>query len=384
MERVTASTFTICDAEITFLQFDLAAHALRARLWAALSECDELVGLENVARQTFFLSDKADAAELERVVKEVYGLPAPVTTCVHQPPAQGHAVSCELWAFASEATLHRGRHVTWSDTPAARWGFVGGMATADREPIGSGVRRMLSEAQNELHAAGMDFAQTVRTWYYIGDLLGARGDGTRYDRFNAARNAFYRDKWPNLCLSPASTGIGMNTDRIAFEALLLSPRDDGAEVAWVDNPLQTQPYHYELQKPRSGNPSFSRGAAFRHDGAALLFVSGTASIRGSRVIHVGDVAAQTEATIENIATLLAGGSLEDMQQLRVYIKRRDDLEIVRDCCRSHLPDVPCVYSIADVCRPECLVEIEGIHATPAPVCAADSPVMAAGGTRGLR
>ena len=47
------------------------------------------------------------------------------------------------------------------------------METAESEPPGEGLGRVLSEAERELHRAGLSLAQMVRTWYYIGDILGA-------------------------------------------------------------------------------------------------------------------------------------------------------------------------------------------------------------------
>ena len=284
MAQITTKTLLTADANITFVTFDLEGRALPARLRDTLLECDRLVGLDNVARQTFFLSRKADPEKLAHVIEQAYDRPAPVTSYVSQPPAEGHAVSCELWAFPSGATLQRGRHVTAVSTPAGKWGFVGGMESTEDEPPGRSVQRILGEAQQELRRAGMALAQMVRTWYYIGDILGTRGKGSRYAQFNAARNEFYRSNWPDLCRSPASTGIGMNTDRVAFEGLLVSPVGDSPRVRWIDNPLQTPPHLYEGQTGPDCNPSFSRAAAVRLGNAAVLFISGTASIRGSDVI----------------------------------------------------------------------------------------------------
>jgi len=359
---IITKTLTTGDADITFMTFDLEGRGLWAHLAEALSECDRLAGLDHVARQTFFVSQRADPAELAQVIEKAYGRPTPVTSYVSQPPAEGHAVSCEMWAFSSPAQLKRAQYVTSASMRTAKWGFVGGLATAESESPGRGVHRILSEARDELCLAGLAFEQMVRTWYYIGDILGAGEEESRYDQFNAARNEFYRDMWPDLCRSPASTGIGMNTHRIAFEGLLVSPESDRAQISWIDNPLQTPPFLYESQADPDSNPSFSRAAAVGLADTVLLFISGTASIRGSDVVHPDDAAAQTEATVENIAALIAGGTLDDMQQLRIYIKRPKDLERVRDCCRAHLPDVPCAYLIADVCRAECLVEIEGVAA----------------------
>ena len=367
-------TFSFSDFAVTFLTFDIQGPAFHAQLLDALFECDRLVGLANVARQTFFLSQAVDCSELIPILGQAYGRPTPVTSCVYQPPAEGHLLSCELWAFSSEAAPQRGQCVSTVFTPTATWGFAGGMEIAGDEPPGKGLSRILSEARHELHRGGLSLARMVRTWYYIGDILGTGERESPYDRFNAARNECYRTNWPDLCRSPASTGIGMRTNRIAFEGLFFSNEGDGAQVSWIDNPLQTSPYLYNNGGKQSRKPSFSRAAAVRFADAVMLFISGTASIRGSEVLFPGDPEAQTHVTIENIATLIGadnlagrhgfprGAALDDLQEFRVYLKRPDDLDVVRDCCRRYLPAVPHTYLIADVCRPELLVEIEGVAA----------------------
>lgn len=374
MRLTPKKSFSICDAEITFLTFEVQGVPCRAQLLEALAECDRLVGLGNVARQTFFLSQEVDPAEVMATIEQVYDRPAPATSYVHQPPAGGHALSCELWAFSPEARVQRGEHVTSVFTRTATWGFVGGMEIAEAEAPGKGVSRILGEAQHELHRTGLTLAHMVRTWYYIGDILGTGERETPYDRFNAARNEVYSNNWPDLCRSPASTGIGMGTHRIAFEGLLLSCEGNGSGVSWIDNPLQTPPYLYKDQARPDCNPSFSRAAAVRFANAVVLFISGTASIRGSDVISPEDPEAQTRITIENMATLIGsdnlvdghgfsrGATLDDMQGFRVYLKRPEDLDVVRDCCRRHLPPVPHTYIVADVCRAGLLVEIEGVAA----------------------
>ncbi|MFH0965228.1 MAG: hypothetical protein V2A58_14605 [Planctomycetota bacterium] len=367
-------TFRARDVDITFLTFEIEGPAFRAQLLEALAECDRVVGLANVARQTFFLSQDLDRSQLVPVVEEAYAAPLPATTFVCQPPAGGAALSCELWAFSSEATLQRRRHVTTAFTPSATWGFVGGMETDETEPPAKSLARMLSEANQELHRAGLSLSHMVRTWYYIGEILGDGEKDSPYERFNAARNELYRTCWPDLVRSPASTGIGMRSRRIAFEGLFLSHGGNGCRLSWIDNPLQTPPHLYARSTKAACNPSFSRAAAVRFADAALLFISGTASIRGSEVIAPDDPEAQTKITIENIATLLGkdnlvdghglprGATLEDLLEFRVYLKRPGDLDVVRVCCQRFLPAVPHTYLVADVCRPEFLVEIEGVAA----------------------
>ena len=104
----------------------------------------------------------------------------------------------------------------------------------------------------------------------------------------------------------------------------------------------------------------------------MILVSGTASITRSETQHQGDAAAQTKETLANIEALISepnlsrhglpgfGASLHHLAVARVYIKRGDDYATVRAVCETCLGPVPVTYTIADVCRPQLLVEIEGI------------------------
>jgi len=60
----------------------------------------------------------------------------------------------------------------------------------------------------------------------------------------------------------------------------------------------------------------------------------------------------------------AGATLRDMVLARVYVKRQEDYEKARAICKARLGELPVTYAMADVCRPDLLVEIEGIAFTP--------------------
>ncbi|GIX50355.1 MAG: hypothetical protein KatS3mg132_549 [Limisphaera sp.] len=103
-----------------------------------------------------------------------------------------------------------------------------------------------------------------------------------------------------------------------------------------------------------------------------VWISGTASIVGEQVVHAGDARAQTEETVDNIAALLSrenfarhgwrgiGLGLQDLVSARVYVKEVGAFRACREVCARRLPDCPTVYVQADICRPELLVEIEGV------------------------
>jgi len=102
------------------------------------------------------------------------------------------------------------------------------------------------------------------------------------------------------------------------------------------------------------------------------WISGTASIVNSETRYPGDVEKQTEQTIDNIERLIApdnfalhgvagaGASLSDVAKIRVYIKRAEDLAKCRAVCQRRFGKVPVIYALADICRPDLLVEIEGV------------------------
>jgi enamine deaminase RidA (YjgF/YER057c/UK114 family) len=139
----------------------------------------------------------------------------------------------------------------------------------------------------------------------------------------------------------------------------------------LENPRQTSAFAYSTTySPRS--PKFSRGLAVVQGKETTLFISGTASIVHSETQHRGDVVAQTNETLANIRALIAeenlarhglpgrGTTLDGLAVARVYIKHPEDYAIVREVCQRCLPCVPLTFVVADVCRPDLLVEIEGM------------------------
>ncbi|RKU02584.1 endoribonuclease L-PSP [Burkholderia sp. Nafp2/4-1b] len=145
----------------------------------------------------------------------------------------------------------------------------------------------------------------------------------------------------------------------------------------VENPRQVSAYHYPAEYgPRA--PTFARAAAWRDgaaDEAALLFVSGTASIVGHRTVHRGDVVAQTRETIANLQAVLEQAArqahgpftLADLSY-RVYVRDAGDAaalaaieRVLREAAGS---DVRSLFVHADVCRDDLLVEIDASAGHP--------------------
>ena len=231
-----------------------------------------------------------------------------------------------------------------------------------------------------LAAAGVGFRQVIRTWLYLGGIVDQEGPTQRYKELNRARTDFYENvrfdaahvtPAPNGAVYPASTGIGADNRDVLMSCIALATDRKDIKVVPLENPRQVSAYCYSSDYgPKS--PKFSRALALTAGDHGTIFISGTASITDSESRHRDNVAAQTEQTLDNIEALIAednlrrhglpglGASMADLALVRVYIKRPADYEKARAVCRRRLGELPTIYAVADVCRPELLVEIEGI------------------------
>lgn len=127
---------------------------------------------------------------------------------------------------------------------------------------------------------------------------------------------------------------------------------------------------YDYARPSS----FSRGMRVELPGAAMLFLSGTASVdEQGRTVHEGDFAAQCLRTLRNLTRLLAaeGASWHDVVRTTCYLRDierdYDEFNEVRTMFmqRIGLDPLPASTGIqARICRSDLLVEIEAIAIVP--------------------
>ncbi len=111
------------------------------------------------------------------------------------------------------------------------------------------------------------------------------------------------------------------------------------------------------------NVTFERATRVAYADRAHIFVSGTASIDATgEVVHRGDVRRQLDRALENVEALLKAGSasLADMSHLIVYLRDPADLAVIEPRLRERFAGVPLAIVEGAVCRPEWLVEVEGV------------------------
>ena len=336
-----------------------------------------------VTVQTVFLKDARDRAECERAFAELYGSRLPVTNFVLQAPCCGAALAVEAWAIGGKAVQVEffGPQALAVSYDSVRWVYCAGV-TPDAAARGVYPQTMdtLGRMQAALAGAGSSFQRVVRTWFYMGCITESEGGAQRYQELNRARTDFYRDIQFN-CSSvasaasggvyPASTGIGMSGSGLVASCMALETSRKDVLMLPLENPQQTPAYAYDPEhSPQS--PKFSRAVALVLGNYVTTWVSGTASIVDSESRHLGDAEKQTTQTIDNIERLIAannfeahglkgaGARLQDLAKIRVYLKRAEDLGKCRAVCERRFGPVPAIYAVADICRPELLVEIEGV------------------------
>ena len=124
-----------------------------------------------------------------------------------------------------------------------------------------------------------------------------------------------------------------------------------------------------LYAPTHLNPTyeygvtFERGTVVEFGDRSHAYISGTASINNKgEVVHVGDIKAQTYRMMENVNALLTEGNFSegDIAQIIVYLRDLCDYDRVKRIISARYPQTPIVYTLAPVCRPEWLIEMECI------------------------
>lgn len=212
----------------------------------------------------------------------------------------------------------------------------------------------------------------VRQWNYIENISLLTDEYQNYQAFNDSRSHFYsKTEWPMGY--PAATGIGTQSGGIMVEVIAFAGRELINKA--MDNPLQIAAHKYSQEvllgaldpcTQQRTTPKFERGRIVGLAGRQMIYISGTAAIRGETSLIADDVIEQTRITMENIDHLIAAvkapesGSPCEYELLRVYVKNPSQMESVRAYMKVFYPDIKKIYICADICRNELLVEIEGI------------------------
>jgi enamine deaminase RidA (YjgF/YER057c/UK114 family) len=365
--------------------------SFRDQAWEAVSTLRAILLQQDepmaVTMQTVFIDEIAHVPIARQVFEAYYGENMPLTLFVVQPPCDGRGLAIEAWAISTKTAdvCFVGPHVITVAHNDMRWVYASagaldlGHATAYEQSA-----QAFENLRSVLAGAGTSFKDVLRVWLYQGSITGLEGGTERYRELNRARTDFFARHLDNAktraahnghVVYPASTGIGTLGEGLMTTCMALQTDRADVDAISLENPLQTSAFSYpKVYSEKS--PKFSRAMALRAGDHVTTWVSGTASIVDSETVHTGDVRKQAEQTLTNIEKLIAadnfarsgwadaGATLADLAKVRVYVKHAGDYAVCREVCEERLGRIPAIYAQADVCRPDLLIEIEGVAFSP--------------------
>jgi len=234
----------------------------------------------------------------------------------------------------------------------ARQCIIGGLIPADKTCSPADQTMMsLEQLQAILRQAGFDLADTVRTWFFLENIL------SWYDDFNRVRTQIYSGVKFRSGSAPASTGVGAkNPDGTALmlAAWAVRPLSSSSQVKEVASPLQCPAPAY--------NSTFSRAMEVSSNSGRRLFISGTASIApGGKTLWVGDVRKQIDLTMDVVEAILRsrGLDLTDITRATAYFRHAGDAYLFTEwLATNHSIQIPVPTAQCDVCRDDLLFELE--------------------------
>lgn len=339
----------------------------------------------SIVHQAVFVADVSRIEECRQIIREFYGKELPATSYIPQPPCEGKLLAIEALGVGQgrgEVEIERvSEQLVIARHNGIAWAHCAQVVPQDQGAnVYQGALCAFNQIRGLFQGVDVRFDQVIRTWLYLGGIVADDGPTQRYKELNRARTDFFHDipflegrlpSKPRGPVYPASTGIGTEGRGIMMSAIALATDRTDILAVPLENPRQTAAYDYaDHYSPKS--PKFSRAMALSCGNYTTIFISGTASITHSETRHIGNAAAQAHETLDNIAALISeenlcghglpglGTTLDSLGLVRVYIKRQSDYAQIRAACEQRLGEMPTIYAVADVCRPELLVEIEGI------------------------
>lgn len=309
-----------------------------------------------VVMRRFFLSDISNQKDLLLQALKERNLEKGALSVIGQPPLDGSKIA--LWIYSQDGT----RVYSSDNQTITRHGDIEHVWNtcylSSLKDSSNQTREILETIESHLEQYGAKLADNcLRTWFYIRDV------DTNYKGMVQARCSNFLEQGLNAKTHYiASTGIGgqpLERESLVqvdlYSAKGLKPEQVSYLYA-LDNLNPT--YEYGV--------TFERGTAVQYGNRRHLIISGTASIDNhGRVVHVGDIVKQAGRMIENVEALLKEGNatLGDIAHIIVYLRDIADYSVVSEIMKKRFPETPLVFTLAPVCRPEWLIEMECMAVT---------------------
>jgi enamine deaminase RidA (YjgF/YER057c/UK114 family) len=328
---------------------------------------------ETAIFRRIFISDAMNQAASIRDSALVHETPdnRVAVSLVQQAPLPGAKIALLAYHLVDDTTVSK-RRLSKNDLLVEKngqrhlWttGLCAGETGADASPSVQ-TRTVFGDLIGTLASQGGTLRENcVRTWIYIKDV------DVFYQGMVESRNAVF-----------AEHGLTGDTHFIAstgIEGACAHRYDLVAMDAYSNLDLDQQQVSYlndfaRLCATKDYNVHFERGTRIAYADRAHHFISGTASIdKEGQVVHPGNVLRQLDYAVGNVESLLRSGaaSLADLMHLIVYLRDPTDFVRVEGLLAERFPNLPTIIVQGAVCRPQWLVEVEGIA-----IAANDAPTL---------
>lgn len=322
---------------------------------------------------------------IHKKVKECMGVNAPTVSYVAQSPcAKELVMEVHEVVLTTADTL---QYKEWNglsyiviESREYKQLFVSGiMGDVLHQRIRSQSDEVFERLFGILRIEQMPVSSITRQWNYIEKITAIDPDGHQhYQDFNDARSLFYESaEWINGY--PAATGIGTQWGGVMVDVDACLPIGSSVRIKAVDNPLQISAHAYsqgvllgerDQKLSQKTTPKFERAKGVWQNNRGFVYISGTAAIRGEKSLEGVGMGEQARITLDNINYLISAENLRasgipakengQLTCFRIYVKHWEEMKEASEAIKEQYPDLPMVYTLADVCRSELLIEIEGL------------------------
>ena len=318
-----------------------------SRVYAAeerLMDVPEIQGAKPVMKR-YFLSDATNQRPLMK------DTPDCACSYIQQQPLDGSKVG--VWIYLHQDTeVYTENGIVVSSHNGFKHLWQMGMCE-NRGDSAWQTECLLEKYEQALQALGATLEQNcIRTWFFVRDVDTQYGGMVRARRENCEEQGLTSETH-----FIASTGIGgVPADPRAIIQMgtyaLMGFEPDQQRYLYARTHLNPT-YEYGV--------TFERGTCLEYGDRTHAYISGTASINNKgEVVHVGDIVGQMYRMWENVETLLAeaGTTFDDVMQIIVYLRDLADYDLVNRKFEEKFPNTPYIITLAPVCRPTWLIEME--------------------------
>lgn len=236
-----------------------------------------------------------------------------------------------------------------------------GMQDNNTDPYGQALQ-MFEKTNCILKENDFEFKNVIRTWIYLNEIL------KQYNEFNKARNLKFKefglisgeiqDNYYEELYMPASTGIGCNNvyKSSGIMDVFAIKKKENSILTIINETGKKQKSAY-----RYGS-AFSRSMVIENDRSKYIYLSGTASIDDKgETVYLDDIVNQIEMTGSVIEALAKKENFDfsNLCEGTVFLKKAEYIADYEAFCQKHgLTKLPCVITVANVCRDNLLFEMD--------------------------